>query len=341
MSKKKKKGKPGGPAGPKPSRKPGSKPGAGPVSGREPRQARPTGSNLPPKMEKESKRSKSRKPVRADTAPVRMPFDRLSGRWRLWISVALLIIAVCVLYPEHVFQNKVFLAGDIEAAASFATPIKKEIQAAGGYPLWNPYLFAGMPSYASLSYTPYVYPVNVIAGWLAKYLHFPNATWLLLHIFLLGLGVYLLLVDRGVHFLIAVGAGILMMWMPNHVAVGANGHGSQMSAVAFIPFALFFWDRIWRGGSLPVNASALAIVLGLQLLRAHVQISYYTFALLGLHALFFGFLKVRQALSGRADAEYPTVIGFLRRALRREGAPAKRVGAQEAFDLLVVFDFLA
>ncbi|UCH84414.1 MAG: hypothetical protein JSW50_01620, partial [Candidatus Latescibacterota bacterium] len=264
-------------------------------------------------------------------------FGRLSGRSRLLVSVVILIVAVCLLYPELVFQNKVFFASDIEAAASFATPVKKEMQEMGGYPLWNPYLFSGMPSYASLSYTPYVYPVNLVAGWLARYLHFPNSTWLLLHVFLVGLGVYLLLVDRGVHFLIAAGAGILMMWMPNHVAVGANGHGSQMSAVAFMPFALLFWDRIWRGKSLAINASALVIVLGLQLLRAHIQISYYTFALIGLHFLFFGVLKIRQGLTGHGDPEYPTVIGFFRRVLRRDGVPAKRVAVHETFDLLMVF----
>jgi hypothetical protein len=286
-----------------------------------------------------SRSAKGKKPARADgdDSTVSLPLDRLSGRSRLLISVAILIVAVCLLYPELVFQNKVFLAGDTEAAASFATPIKKEIQETGGYPLWNPYLLSGMPSFASLSYTPYVYPVNFVAGLLARYLHFPNSTWLLLHAFLLGLGVYLLLVDRRVYFLIAVAAGILMMWMPNHVAVGANGHGSQMSAVAFIPFALLFWDRIWRGKSLIVNASALVIILGLQLLRAHVQISYYTFALIGLHFVFFGTLKIRQALTGKVDREYPTVIGFFRRALRREGVPARRVGVHETFDLLVVF----
>ncbi|MEJ2720509.1 MAG: hypothetical protein P8181_05135, partial [bacterium] len=78
------------------------------------------------------------------------------------------------------------------------------------------------------------------------------------------------------------------------------------------------------------------IILGLQLLRAHVQISYYTFGLIGLHMVFFGVLKIRQALTGKTDPEYPTVIGFFKRALHREGAPARRVGVHETFDLLVI-----
>ncbi|MFQ5510758.1 MAG: hypothetical protein ACE5EO_02815 [Candidatus Krumholzibacteriia bacterium] len=224
-------------------------------------------------------------------------------RYQILAAVFVLVMAVCVLYPELVFQNKVMHAGDVEAAASFGTPIKHEMEAKGIYPLWNPYLYAGMPSYESLSYTPYVYPLSVVTNFLVKYVGFPNFTWLLFHILMLGIGVCVLLMERGVHYLIAAGAGVLMMWMPNHVAVGAHGHGSQAIAVAFIPFALLLWDRLWRGRGVLINASLLVIVLGFQMLRAHLQICYYTMALLGLHLLFFGVLQIRDGFRGRNGTE--------------------------------------
>jgi len=265
-----------------------------------------------------------------------IPGEQLARRYQFLITAGLLIAAICVMYPELVFHNRVFSSGDVEAAASYATPIKKEMTEAGGYPLWNPYLFSGMPSYESLSYTPYVYPISIVTSFLTGVLHFPNSTWLLFHIFLLGLGVFLVLWDRGVHFVIAASAGILMMWMPNHIAAGAYGHGSQANAIAYIPYALLLWDRIWRGKSLLVNASALVIVLGFQLLRAHIQISYYTFALVGLHTVFFGAAKIRSAACGAADPEYPAVLGFLGRALRRANHPAKKLAAMETSDLVFV-----
>ncbi len=266
-----------------------------------------------------------------------MPGERLARPYQILIAAGLVITAICVMYPELVFKNRVFLSGDFEAAASFAAPAQKAMAETGGYPLWNPYLFSGMPSYESLSYNPYVYPVSAVTGFLTDTLGFPNATWLLFHVFLLGLGVFLLLADRGVHFVIAACAGILMMWSPHHVAVGAYGHGSQANAIAYIPYALLFWDRIWRGKPLLLNAAALVIVLGFQLLRAHIQISYYTFALLGLHAIFFGAGKIRAARHGKADVEYPTVLGLFRRSLRREGVPHKRLAVIETADLAVVF----
>jgi hypothetical protein len=268
---------------------------------------------------------------------VSMPWAGLARRYQVLIAAASIIGAIWVMYPELVFLNRVFSSGDVEAAASFATPIRKEMTETGGYPLWNPYLFSGMPSYESLSYNPYVYPLSIVTGFLTDFLRFPNSTWLLFHIFLLGLGVFLVLWDRGVHFAIAASAGILMMWMPNHIAIGAYGHGSQANAIAYIPYALLFWDRIWRGKPLLLNASALVIVLGFQLLRAHIQISYYTFALLGLHTLFFGAAKIRFADRGKVDPEYPAVLGFLRRALRRGNVPTGRLAAMETSDLAFVF----
>jgi hypothetical protein len=226
-------------------------------------------------------------------------FDKLSVRYQLLIALLMLFIAVCVLYPDLVFQNKIFLAGDTQAAASFAQATKQLPAGDPDYPLWNPFLFAGMPSYGSLAYAPNVYPVSLLLKGIKVVLPLPKSSWLLIHILLLGLGVYLLLKDRGMAFPIAVVAACTMMWIPNHVAVGANGHGSQACAVAYIPFALLFWDRMWRGKGLLVNGSALAIVLGFQMLRAHLQISYYTYALIGLHFLFFATLKVVDAVKGR------------------------------------------
>jgi hypothetical protein len=191
-------------------------------------------------------------------------------RFAVLIASLVFVVSLCLLYPGQVFQDKIFFASDNQAAASFSAAAKAASD--DGFPVWNPYLFSGMPSFGSLSYTPYVYPVNYVVRLLVRFLFFPKYTWFLIHVFLLSLGTFLLLRDRGVGFGPSVLAGVLMVWMPNLVAVGANGHGSQACAVAFIPFALLFWDRVWRGRHIVSNAAALTIVLGLSMLRGHLQI---------------------------------------------------------------------
>jgi hypothetical protein len=225
-------------------------------------------------------------------------------RAQVVVACLLMVAAIAFLYHELVFEGKVFFASDNQAAAAFAH-VGKEILASGHYPLWNPYLFSGMPSYGSLAYTPYVYPVNFLIGLLTRFLFFPEYTWLLFHTFLTGIGTFFLVRDRGAHAAAAAAAGVFMMWMPNLVAVGANGHGSQACAVAYLPLALLFWDRVWRGKGAVVNGAALSMVLGFSMLRGHLQISYYTYALVGLHWLFFGSVRLMDGLRGRPVTESP------------------------------------
>jgi hypothetical protein len=232
-----------------------------------------------------------------------------------------MVAAIAFLYREIVFEGKIFFASDNQAAASFAAVGKKSL-ADGSYPVWNPYLFSGMPSFGSLAYTPYVYPMNFVVGFLRRVLFFPEYTWLLLHTFLTGLGTFLLVKDRGANRAAALAAGVLMMWMPNLVAVGANGHGSQACAVAYLPLALLFWDRLWRGRGLVVNGAGLALMLGLSMLRGHLQISYYTYLLIGLHLAFFGTARIVQGFRGRRAESSP-----LPPLLSRGGARSPRAHA--------------
>ena len=201
------------------------------------------------------------------------------------VLVAVLLAALCALLPDIVFQGKLFLVPDALAPTNFTVAGERSL-AAGVYPLWNPYLFCGMPSYGSLMYTPGVYPPAYALNVLQSYLRFPEMTWLLFHYLMAGVGVYLLARALSCRASIAMMAGLLFMIMPNYLAIGANGHGSQACAIAYLPFALLLARRLFAGGGRIVTAGLLAVVLGFQMLRGHVQIAYYTYLAIGLLYLF-------------------------------------------------------
>ena len=245
----------------------------------------------------EPNRSKTAKrPASPASSRPRITDSRL--RFELLVATIVMMVGVAVLYPQVVFQDHVFFGGDSQAAASFAS-VGREALDHDVYPVWNPYLFSGMPSFGSLSYTPGVYPVSYLIEVLKKVLFLPRYTWLFFHTWLMGMAIYLLLRQRRVHWVAAMGAGVLMMWMPNLVAVGAHGHGSQAVASAYLPLALLLWDRIWRGKSALANGCGLALVLGFSMLRGHLQISYYTYMFIGLHLLFFGVARLIDGFKGR------------------------------------------
>lgn len=287
---------------------------------------------------KRSKTTRTGRQKSVASEPPRPPLDDTPPRFAYLVAALVLVAAICVLYPELVFQDKIFYAGDTQAAASFAA-VGKEALARGHYPMWNPFLFAGMPSFGSVSYTPYVYPVSYLLGLFSTYLFFPKYIWLLFHTFLVGMGTYLLLRDRRVHWAASIAAGVVMMWMPNLVAVGANGHGSQACAVGYLPFALLFWDRIWRGRGTLANGAALVLVLGLSMLRGHLQISYYTYALIALHVVFFGGWRIADGVRKRV-APASTLPRFLERAPRPE-TDSVRLALRDVAWSLVVFVIIA
>ncbi len=236
-------------------------------------------------------------------------FDRLESlrpRYQALVLAAVLVAALCLLLPDVIFQGKLFLVPDAIAPMNFAVVGEKEL-AAGSYPLWNPYLFCGMPSYASLAFTPYVYPPSFVTFALQRYLGFPEMTWLLIHYLLAGAGMYLLARALGCRAAVSMAAGLVFMLLPNYVAMGANGHGSQAVSIAYMPLALLLAWRVLSGPRRLAPAGLLAIVLGFQMLRGHVQIAYYTYLLIGLLVLF----EAAALLRARDRAGLARGAGFL------------------------------
>lgn len=215
--------------------------------------------------------------------PRTLPVDPIerAAPWKRGLVVAALLCAVIVaLMPEAALQNRIFLVPDATAWESFAS-VGRESLEAGEYPLWNPYVFCGMPSYPSQMYTPWVYPVSFVTSMLHRHAGFPELGWLLLHYLIAGLGMYLLCRSLGLRWSLSTLAGALFILLPNFVAIGAHGHGSQACAIAWMPFALLLSRRLFRGERRAVTAPLLALVLGVQMLRGHIQISYYTFLITG------------------------------------------------------------
>lgn len=209
-----------------------------------------------------------------------------AAAWKRALCVAgVLIVVLFILLPDVIFQNRIFLAPDVQAPLSFAT-VGEEAVRSGTYPLWNPYLFCGMPSYASLAYTPYVYAPAYVTYFLQHYLKFPEMTWLLLHYLLAGVGVYFLARSLGARASVSVLAGMTFMIMPNYVAIGAYGHGSQACSIAYMPWALLFSWNVMKGVRRLSMTALLAITLGFQMLRGHLQIAFYTYILIGLLFVF-------------------------------------------------------
>ncbi|MGH7724690.1 MAG: hypothetical protein ACREOU_04615 [Candidatus Eiseniibacteriota bacterium] len=201
-----------------------------------------------------------------------------------WASVVYFLV-MAVVFQAVIFGGQTFVSPDTTAPLGFVRVGEESLWKHGVYPLWNPYVFAGMPSFASGAYNPLIYPPDWPVALVQKILPLPDVSWMLLYYFLAGLGTFVLARSWGATPAAAMVAGVAFMITPNLVANGAHGHGSQMVNEAYLPWMLWLASRVWQGGRIQ-DVATLALLVGFQLLRGHIQIAYYTWLVIGLYSLF-------------------------------------------------------
>ena len=204
---------------------------------------------------------------------------QLSAGW----AAAILALLVVLFFHDVFLGGKVFVSPDASAPAGFVRMGEKSLWHDHVYPLWNPYVFLGMPSFGSGAYNPLIYPPDWPLAIVQKVVPLPDETWLLLYYFLGGLFMFLLAREWGARAEAALLAGVGFVFAPNLVAVGAHGHGSQLVDSAYLPLMVWLATRWLRRGSL-MDLGFLAFAGGFQMLRGHVQICFYTWLAIGLYA---------------------------------------------------------
>jgi hypothetical protein len=177
----------------------------------------------------------------------------------------------------------------------------------GAYPLWQPWTFSGMPTVEAFSYLSGLYLPNLLFDLLR--LDGVHTQWL--HLVFAGMGGYALSKRLGLQDAPAFLTGSAIMLNPFMTVMFAYGHGSQLMTAAYMPWAL--WAALGLAErSRVADAGLLALVLGLQLQRAHVQIAYYTWMMTAPFLLFLllqGRAAGRNAKKGALLAAAALVLG--------------------------------
>ena len=198
----------------------------------------------------------------------------------LFVFAGYTVLALLLYYP-FVFQSKILLAPDTLVPLASTIALDRVHEATGNYPLWQPWIFSGMPTVEAFSYLSGLYFPNLFF----KLFHPDGIVLQLLHLAFAGFGVFLFLRSYRLTTLAAVFGGAVFMLNPYMTAMLVHGHGSQLMTTAYIPWMLWAAMRLVERGGL-TDAGILALVAGFQLQRAHVQIAYYSWMLTLLLVLF-------------------------------------------------------
>lgn len=209
------------------------------------------------------------------------------------VALGVFIILAFAFFREAIFAGKIYFVPDAQTAAALTKPLREAYQNNGTIVHWLPYIFGGMPSLGSLVYTPFTYFPYLFLMLIESIIDLPPLFAHIIHYPVAALGVFLILRDRKVELIPAIFGGMAFMLTTHMVSMEIFGHGSKLMTAAYMPLALWAMDRLLRQGGW-FNFGLTAGILGLQFQRAHIQIVYYTWMLLGAYLVYTAILKIRE-----------------------------------------------
>jgi len=172
------------------------------------------------------------------------------------------------------------------------------LRAGEGFPLWNPYLFGGMP-YIAAMHGDIFYPTFLLR------LVLPTdvaMTWgFIIHLFLAGIFTFGFLRAIGYSFPGSLVGGLAYMMGGQIASYVSPGHDGKLFVSALFPLALWMLYRGMRGGRAS-SWGALALITGLAVLSPHPQLLQYMLLACGSYALFLAFAGIEGGRIARGVA---------------------------------------
>lgn len=214
------------------------------------------------------------------------PLDRIP-RWLPPVVYAALTALIFRTYLPASAEEMLLGQDTIAAGVLFRTFFVEQVRLLGRMPLWNPYVYGGVPTIEAGS-GDFLYPASILHFLLP--LTRALAWKLIVHVFLAGVFMYLAARAFGTRRLIALFAGTAYLMSANLVSLVWGGQDGKMYVIALFPAGLWLlktglerpsWLRLlWLGA-----------VAGLMLV-AHPQLAYYAYLALGAYGV--GMLWVRR-----------------------------------------------
>ncbi|MEO8205234.1 MAG: hypothetical protein ABI615_03580 [Chthoniobacterales bacterium] len=223
-----------------------------------------------------------------------MPGDRFSLKphaiWVLILALLVLLVLGGSLFTDHrILSDK---NSDIALQYFHSRFFAFEEISKGNLPLWNPYIYGGVPFLGDLQ-SALLYPPNLI--FLVAPIGVALNWSIALHLFILGVSMYAWAIWRGLHRSAAfIAAVTIMLGGPFFLHIFA-GHLSNICTLAWTPL-IFLGIDAWlarrHAGWLFLSAAAAA----LQIYAGHPQYVYYTAIVAGIYSLTF-LVSARRTLS--------------------------------------------
>jgi hypothetical protein len=217
-------------------------------------------------------------------APREQPRTRAAFDLKEWHCLAILALLAAVFFRDILLGTAYFWEDFLYQNYPFRS-FAATSMAAGQMPLWNPYIFGGMPFLADIQTTVFYLPSTALA--LAVHHGALHHYWLelmiVLHYPLAGWGMFFLARSFGLQRIPSLFSGLAFMLSGFMIAHAI--HQQIVTLAAWYPVVLFLFRRLLRERRW-LWVFAGAVVLGHSTLAGFPQLSLYLYLLLGLFFLF-------------------------------------------------------
>jgi Bacterial membrane protein YfhO len=224
--------------------------------------------------------------MRVEPAPVATAPDRGTARETLIAAAVYLLCILALAWP--ILAGKFLInphSDEYIAGFAFRDYGARMLKETGQFPLWNPYLFGGVPFVAGMGGDMFYPPSMLMRALLPTDLAMSLA--FAVHTFLCGLFTYLFLRASRVSFGGALVGGVVYMLSGAVAGLASPGHDGKVYVSALTPLALLLILRGVRDGKL--WRGLLSLVVGFAVLSPHPQSLQYMLLLAGAWALFVAF----------------------------------------------------
>jgi hypothetical protein len=195
-------------------------------------------------------------------------------------AAAVLAVLVTAFFWKTVLAGRVLAGYDL---STYFYPYRQYAAFAlrqGDLPLWNPFLFQGVPFLANQQ-TAVFYPPNLI--YLLVSTETGLALSIALHLVWGGLGAFVY-TRKATNLIWVAALGAAITFSLSGFLGAQVGHVNQVNAAVWLPWALLAAHHLYHSRSLRW-AVGLSFILAVQFLAGHAQPSYMTLAAIMLHWL--------------------------------------------------------
>jgi hypothetical protein len=221
---------------------------------------------------KTPKKKSTKKPDPGSKSPTKSFLETLEKPRIQFIFFIILFFFISIFYIPLAFDGKEVTGSDVVSGIGKTHQIKEFEKETEKRPLWNPYMFGGMPIYQR--YGPVIWSFDTLMNELDIIMD-----WRVWYLWAGALGMFLLIKYIGLSSISAIMAALAFILMPHFQALIIVGHFAKFRALMWLPYILLTFLMLIEKRDL-LSMFLFTLAFAFEMRTQHYQIIFYGLLLL-------------------------------------------------------------